>query len=109
MSRPIKNIDEKLSSLLRVRCTSKEKETIALKADQLGLSVSEYIRHVALGRSVKIQEPKYGFELTQQVRKLGVNINQIARHFNSTHVMPEDFKRVLPKLEILLDKLLEDT
>jgi len=49
------------------------------RAKKLGLSVSEYIRRMALNRKITV---KTDVEMLMQVRKIGVNINQIARKIN---------------------------
>ncbi|WP_421754180.1 plasmid mobilization protein [Croceimicrobium sp.] len=108
MARPTKNIEEKQSEVLRFRCTPSEKNSIQEKSSQVGLSLSDYMRAMALDGQIKIQQSKYDFELVHQLKKLGVNINQQTKKLNATGVIPIELKRVLPKLEELLDQLLED-
>lgn len=108
MARPTKNIDEKQSEILRFRCTLSEKNSIQKKSSQVGLSLSDYMRQMALDGHIKVRKSKHDFELVYELKKLGVNINQQTKKLNATGILPIELKRVLPKLEKLLDQLLED-
>jgi len=61
------------------KISSEDREILYERAKKLGLSVSEYIRRMALNRKITV---KTDVEMLMQVRKIGVNINQIARKIN---------------------------
>lgn len=108
MARPTKNINEKQSELLKARCTPDEKNLIHRKASKAGLSMSEYLRQMAIGGNIVIHQSTYDFETARQLQKLGVNINQQTKKLNATGILPIELKQILPKLEKLLDQLLEE-
>ena len=84
-----------------IRLTKEELESIVLKAKEAGLSTSEYLRACVSGGLM--DNPKFRrdvSELTYEVHKIGVNVNQIA-YSNNTGVMTAQEKEVL--LELLND------
>lgn len=66
-------------SELHLKLSKADKEKIQKKADKLGLTLSAYVRKKALDDKIII---KTDFEMVRQVRKIGVNINQIAHKIN---------------------------
>lgn len=108
MARPTKDEATRLSHTLPpVRCTAEEKKQIQTKSDELGLSISEYVRQMVLNGQIIIKHSKADFELTQQLRKLGVNLNQQTKKLNGTGVMPVELTTLWKKLEQTLDKMME--
>lgn len=93
-----------------MRISSKDKEAFRAKADALGYkSLSRYIKKVIL--SEKEIRPKADVELMAQIRRIGVNINQIAatcNYFKSDKViydLKDDLKEEINKLNAILDKI----
>jgi hypothetical protein len=103
MARPTKDDSKKLSTVLPpVRCTQKEKEMIVSRSKQAGMSMSEYLRHMALRGKINIRESQIDFEAVQQLRKIGINLNQATKKFNSTGNAPAELKTLWQKLDVLL-------
>lgn len=79
---------------IAVRCSDKEHESITEKAAQAGFSVGAFLRNLALGdagpRAVRRPpvERKELSRLLGHLGKVGSNINQLARGFNQTGVLP---------------------
>lgn len=77
-----------------VRCSEKEHAAISEKAAQAGLSVGAFLRRLALGdagpRAVRRPpvERKELSRLLGHLGKVGSNVNQLARGFNLTGVLP---------------------
>jgi len=72
------------STVKAIRFTEKELKEILLEAEKSGLNLSEYIRSCASGRLNDNPEfRKCLQELTYEVHKIGININQIAYHYNA--------------------------
>lgn len=76
---------EKKDQLLSVKCSVNERKEIEGKAGAANLSVSEYMREMAL--SGKIQSkikvfPKEVLQLTGTLNHLAANLNQIAKKRN---------------------------
>lgn len=70
-----------------MRLSEEEKENIEEKATISGLTLSEYMRQAAVTASVKINiihEPNVDqiSDLAYQLKKIGININQIAHKLN---------------------------
>lgn len=111
MARPEKNIvDKKTHRLPHVRCTEDEGMTIRQKAAALGMSVSDYIRHVALSSGtpgandnkqsdpVSILDDKLVYEL----HRIGNNLNQLTKKYHSHNIEPPGLRSLFPVLERLL-------
>lgn len=65
---------------LKFKVTDDEKQTVKDKAVSLGFSTtSQYLRSVSLDNKIR---PKADLELIFQIKKIGVNINQIAKRYN---------------------------
>ena len=61
---------------LQLRVSSEEKEAIAQKAADANMSIADYI--VALSANQKIIDAKIIAQLILEVRRIGVNVNQVA-------------------------------
>lgn len=71
---------------MHFRVTPKEKERIRERAENAGLSVSDYLRRQALSKEVTVVSPelfKEYHEMCSNFGRLGNNLNQVARHLNS--------------------------
>jgi len=109
MARPTKDDAAKRShSLPPVRCTEDEKNIILGKADKAGMSVSEFMRSMALRGQIIVKGSSLNLEVAGQLRKLGVNLNQQTKKLNATGVMPIELVNLWRKLETVLDKMMED-
>jgi len=108
MARPTKDDATKMShSLPPVRCTEDEKKLILNKASQAGMSVSEFMRNMALRGEIIVKGSSLNLEVAGQLRRLGVNLNQQTKKLNSTGVMPIELVTLWHKLETVIDELME--
>lgn len=108
MSRPTIDGSEKLSAVLPpIRCTEDEKTLIKARSNQSGLSMSEYVRQMALTGKIVVKGNTLDLDAVTQLRKLGVNLNQQTKKFNSMGIMPVELKQLWAKLETVLDQLME--
>lgn len=108
MARPPKKDDGKLSAVVRFRCTETEKQTIQTAAQKTGQTISEYVRHMALHGNITIKQDLVELETAQQLRKIGVNLNQLTKAYNSTGTPPKQLEQTWSKLEQAIDKLLSE-
>lgn len=110
MARPRKEDHARLTKRLpSPRCTESEYKVVFENASKAGLSVTEYIRRQCLKGKVVVRrvDAKSDFELVNQLRKIGVNVNQIAKNLNIFgDPATADQKRVWLKLEKVLDHLI---
>ena len=72
---------ETRSEILRFRVTPEEREKIELKALSSYRTVSTYLRDCALGKRIVVMPDVNN--LITELRRLGNNLNQIARAVNS--------------------------
>ena len=83
MARPLKQAHEKRSARLPpVRVTAAELAHVQKQADHAGLSVTDYLRTLALGQQVKPRKTKLEASLLVELNRIGVNLNQIAHAAN---------------------------
>lgn len=82
MARPRKNIIELRTNMQNVHLNNEEKVRIQMKAKAVGMSVSRYLRETGL-TSDDTRLPKIRHQMLYEIRKIGVNVNQIAHHVNS--------------------------
>ncbi len=82
------------SKIISIRLLPGEADALEIKADQAGHTVGAYSRIVLLDaagprakRRPPIQQVSY-VSLLGQLGRLGSNVNQLARHANSTGTMP---------------------
>ena len=88
MARPHKPKEYEHCNYIYVQLSDIELENINATAEVAGLSQSEYIRRALLDAKVDL---KYEIiadmadlqKLTAEYEKIGLNLNQIARHFNT--------------------------
>ena len=92
------------SGRVQLRVTGREKEEFTAKASAAGIGLSEYLRKAALEVGVT---HKYDQAALHQLRKIGVNLNQIAHHLNAGNDLRGDvlvsLRRCLVKLEKEID------
>ena len=83
-----KTTREARSEILRFRVTPAEREQIENKAYSSYRIVSKYLRDCALGKEIFVVE---GVDsLAQELRRIGTNLNQIARAVNAGSVSAVD-------------------
>lgn len=70
------------------RLTEEEYKIIKEKVSESGISQQQFLLKTALGKEIiHIKEFQ---ELIFQIKKIGININQIARHANETGIVSEE-------------------
>lgn len=83
--------------IINFRVTEEEYAEIQRRAEHAGIrnqNVSEYVRRQVLGDEYPYLREKLLRNMNYQIRKIGVNINQIAARCNSGIYLPGD-KRLL--------------
>lgn len=97
------------SKILKFRVTPEEKEIIEHKALSSYRLVSVYLRECALGKKITVIN---GAEnVADELRRIGNNINQIARAVNSGYVNAVDLTETRKELKAiwqLLNALYQD-
>ncbi len=83
---------------LKVRVNEDEKRLIKYKADELGISVSEYLRLTMFNNAPVIKQVELSgiAELSYEINRIGNNINQIAYVANrNKEIEPREIKILL--------------
>lgn len=108
MPRPRKDTDDRRSESLAFRLTPAERLRVEHAAIAAGLSASEYARELTLkGRVVIQQRLALDPAAFDQLRRIGVNLNQLARVANQTRQPPPELARVCAAVEELLIRELD--
>ena len=91
--------NELYTANLIVRMTENEKKNLALAASKKGVSISKFVRDSVVNPPsvTRAEYNEIKSMIIYEIRKLGVNINQIAKKYN-------EYAYVEPSLE-LLDKM----
>ena len=98
MARPRKQKELRRTHPVMLRFTDTEYERLLSLAESASLPLAEYIRKQVTGKQVKI---KYEIvadlpelkKLIAEFGKIGSNLNQIARHFNSGGIHSQEMRK----------------
>lgn len=89
---------------LSIRLTPKEKREILSKARQANLPINDYL--IACSDRLQIDCTDYR-PVIMELKRIGNNLNQIARRLNSGGNLPLDFAEVLEGQRKIYDMILE--
>jgi len=102
---------------ITIRLTDEEYEKIKNTADLLNLTFSDYLRTATFSKNqdeliknvIKKQDyyEKIQREISKEINRIGINLNQIARRLNSNQ-FDEDCKKVFIQLVNEIKKLREE-
>lgn len=85
---------------LSLRVTENELRIIDKKAEVACLSRNGYLIKMGIEGAVIVQDLDNMRELTNEINKIGVNINQIAKHINTTNnIYKSDIEEIKEKVE----------
>jgi hypothetical protein len=95
--------------LPRTRCTTAELAVIQQRAASVRMTESAYLRHMALHGRIVVKEAKADVALIQELNRIGVNLNQMARAINATGGMiPPELAKTMATVETVLFSLMGD-
>ncbi len=105
---------------IKIRCHTSEKEQIKLKANSLGLNLSNYLRWIGsegkiIIKDLNVNEIAEFRKLVYEVNKIGTNLNQLAKVCNTSKNIDEsDIRLVIDigkhleqKLDIYAEKIFD--
>jgi hypothetical protein len=109
MARPRKDTDAQRGRRFTLRLTADEYAALLARAAQANMVPSEYARQAVLFGRVKIIQtpPALPFAAIEELRRIGVNLNQLARIGNATGNMPGRLPFVLDQVNALLDEAMD--
>lgn len=104
--RPKSELGEVRSNRVTVRFSEKELEQVSGKAQLVGLEVSAFLREAALGRKVSVQASSFpvNVQTYDQLRRIGVNLNQLIRAVNSGAIVGIESENI-SELRNLVEKV----
>ena len=110
MGRPKNSPEAQRDNLLQVRLTAIEKAKLEERAGLVGLSVSEFVRRRALGVPLPPQsaDRQTRDKLAVSLLRIGVNLNQIAKHMNAGRHAPPELPALVDTINTRLKILTAD-
>ncbi|QQA45109.1 plasmid mobilization protein [Pelagovum pacificum] len=107
MARPKKDPTERRTEQVNIRLSPAELSLLQQKADAGGLSLTAFVRAAAERKPVRVAATSDDFELRQELRRIGVNLNQIAKALNTRkEALPASLVRSCEQLEVIFDQML---
>lgn len=106
VARPQKSPDDRASAAFRIRLTAAEREQLDAKAAAAGVTLSRLIRAAVLG--YRLPSPPIVRDAVNELRAVGVNLNQIARHANATGALRDDLDETLAEIRRAVMRILEE-
>jgi hypothetical protein len=108
MARPKSKDTMKLSARLIFRLTAEEMKALQDFSKVCGKPVSVIIRDKAIkGKYPKAKAPRLDVQTYTELKKIGVNLNQLARVANSgRNLIPMEFYKILMQLKAQLDLII---
>lgn len=86
-----------------LRLSHEEKEKLEKKAEACGYSMSEYIRSLINGIEPREKPDKEFYDALKEIRRIGVNLNQLARHVNTFgYASNRDFRELYDEVSKLI-------
>jgi len=108
MARPKSDPAKRRSESVRVSLSPVEITQITDKAARANTNVTAFVRAAALGKSVSVtQSQAVDFETRQELRRIGQNLNQIAKALNAgRNELPASLELACTQLNHLFDQWL---
>lgn len=109
MGRPEKTKADALTSRVAFRVTEAERFQIEAAAAAAGVSVSDYARAlVATARPPRASRDKIAASVLAELNRVGVNLNQIARHLNRNPAgVPAALSDAIAEVRAAVERLAE--
>ena len=110
MARPRKDPHAKRDLRVAFRLSAPDAETLANRAKQAGLPVSTYARQMTLSGKVTVRPARatLDFETLDQLRRIGVNLNQLTRAYHRRGADEPGYLRDLcQQIEDVLDRAID--
>ena len=103
MGRPKKKLAERRGTALSFRVTAAERLKIEEAARRAGLSASDYARaRLLTGKLIIRENRRLDYAAFDQLRRIGVNLNQLTRLANRTGFIAPKIETVLREIERLI-------
>ena len=109
MARPRKSPADRRTEQVGLALTPAERLDLTDRAREAGMTLTAYIRTQAItGRVTVRQTQALDFATYDQLRRIGVLLNQIARVANTTAQLPPDLPELIGAVErVLMESVLD--
>lgn len=108
MARPKKQPAERRTVSLSCRLTWPERLLIETAAAQAGLSLCEYVRQQVLAGKVTVRQNRaLDHGVFDELRRIGVNLNQLTRLAHQTGKIPSEIAQAAAAVERVIIRHLE--
>lgn len=100
---------ENRTKVIRARLSEEEKEQVCRRAKAEGITLSMYLRKSVLGERIA---SKTDIQIVFELKKIGTNLNQLAKHVNSLPIDDnilkslENINKYINELKQITDKLI---
>lgn len=110
VARPKKSPADLRDVRTAVMLTEAERAQLEQRASAYGLTLSDYIRRQTLGRALPeaVAAQRGRAVLATALLRLGVNLNQIARHMNAGRPAPSHLPQLIHDIRGHVDRLIPD-
>ena len=105
---------ERRSQVIATRVSPLEQQAILTAAIAAQMSLSDFVRHAALGRTAappsRVETPRFRptyLPLVREINAIGVNLNQLTRVANASGLIPPGLDTVLDEINVLLDRMMD--
>ena len=108
MARPKKDPTHCRTEQVNIRLSPTELSRLQEKADTAQTTLTAFVRAAATSKPVRaMPSSSEDFELRAELRRIGVNLNQIAKSLNARQeAMPSSLVRSCEQLEAIFDRML---
>ena len=104
--RPKKSSDIQRSKIIGFRVKLSEYYKLKSQAETLGLRVPDFCRTLVLGKKVEsVLVKQANQEAVRQLSRIGVNINQVAKHYNQGSPAEESLRELVKQLREVMRRL----
>ncbi len=110
MSRPKKSADKRLTKRVKFDLTSFDYSKSLQSAKAAGMSLTAYSRQLHLSGNVVIkQTPKLDSATYDQLRRLGILLNQLTKTANATGKISPEIVRLSERIDRLIKRNIDDS
>ena len=93
------------NKIIKFRVTDKEEQEIRKRAEKAKMTLSDYLRKSAVMNTITVIDTGELYRLNTSLRRIGVNINQVAAVANSTNNI---YAKEVSDLREQVDKIAEE-
>ena len=109
MARPKKLQEERLTERIKFDVRRSDFLHASEEAEKAGMTLTAYARQQFLHGRVVVKETRsLDFAASNELRRMGVNLNQIARKIHQTGKIPPELSRIFARIEQFLMENVDD-